>query len=93
MNIYYYKVTKLDVVQFWKNIIHMLLVPAILVVLFKLAALILIDFYQLSAFLAGVIVYTLLYCLLMYFTQMNEYEKNIVKKPLQMIKHKIKKRA
>ena len=91
MNIYYQKVTGLDMLAFWKNILKMLVVPLILVVIFKRFVCQTVDFYHWETFLAGVVAYTLLYCLLMYVTQLNAYEKDLIRKPIQIAVQIIKK--
>lgn len=88
INIYYYKVIKLDVIKFWKDILIMTIkfIPSIIFILM------LMYFIKLDGII-GVIVYgglyTGIYCLNAYFIVMNEYEKNILDKLL--IKLKLKK--
>lgn len=84
MNIYYYKVTGLDVPLFWKNILKMAIIPGLMLV----AGLLLKQFVSLDnwlVFFAGVILYTAVYMILMYLFAMNDYEKDIVRKPAQKI--------
>lgn len=81
MNLYYYKVTQIDIPRFWKNIGSMSVVPALLMA----AGLGWNHFFTLDGwgeFLAGVIVFAAVYCLLMYKTSMNSYEKNVVRAPV-----------
>lgn len=92
MNIYYQKVTGLDIISFWKNILKMMVIPLLLVVLFKRFVCPAVDFYRWETLLAGVVVYTALYCLLMYFTQLNEYEKDLIQKPIQLAVGMLKKK-
>ena len=91
MNIYYQKVTGLDMIAFWKNILHMITVPLLLVLIFKGFINRMVDFYCWKAFLPGVMMYTGLYSLLMYFTQLNAYEKELVWKPIRSVSQIIKK--
>ena len=81
MNIYYYKVTGLDIPRFWVNILRMAVIPgAMLVVgLFVLKHIVLEGW---MPFLMGVAVYTGIYGVLMYCFAMNDYEKDIIRKPL-----------
>lgn len=84
MNIYYYKVTGLDIPRFWGNILRMAVVPGIMLVVGLLAMRHLtLDGWM--PFLMGVAVYTAIYCLLMYCFAMNDYEKDIIRKPLGKI--------
>lgn len=84
MNIYYYKVTGLDIPLFWKNILKMAIVPALMLA----AGLILNHFIAIDnwiTFFVGVILFTAVYAILMYRFAMNEYEKDIIRKPIQKI--------
>jgi hypothetical protein len=84
MNIYYYKVTGLDIPLFWRNILKMAIIPALMLVAgLLLSRVIVIDSWL--TFLAGVCLFTLIYALLMYRFAMNDYEKDIIRKPLQKI--------
>jgi O-antigen/teichoic acid export membrane protein len=84
MNIYYYKITGLDIPLFWKNILKMAVVPAVM-----LAAGLLLNHYvtidNWFTFLAGVMLFTAVYAVLMYLLAMNAYERDIIRKPLQRI--------
>ena len=84
MNIYYYKVTGLDIPRFWGNILCMAIIPGIMLVvgLFVLKHIVLDNW---LTFLAGVMLYTGIYALLMYCFAMNNYEKDIIRKPIQKI--------
>lgn len=87
MNIYYYKVTGLDIPRFWGNILHMAIVPASMMgVGFAIMNHISLDGW--IPFLAGVVVYTGIYCLLMYAFVMNNYEKDIIRNPLRKVFHR-----
>ena len=82
MNIYYYKVTGLDIPLFWKNILRMAVVPGAMLVI----GLILNRFITIGnwfVFCAGVLLFTAIYAILMYLFVMNDYEKDIIRKPLQ----------
>ncbi len=76
INIYYYKVIKLDVIKFWKNIFKMLIryiVPfAFMVLLIRSTNL--TGIYNLVVY--G-IVYTLIYFVVSYFFVFNDYEKKL----------------
>ena len=84
MNIYYYKVTGLDIPLFWKNILKMAVIPGIQMA----AGLFLAERFPLTnwfTFFAGVAAYSIVYALLMYFLVMNDYEKDILRKPLMKL--------
>lgn len=84
MNIYYQKKLNINIVLFWKNIGRMsigLILPIIIGVL-------MMKFTTISSIwmLLGLIIgYSAVYCLSMWFLGLNEYEKNLVKKPLSKI--------
>jgi O-antigen/teichoic acid export membrane protein len=84
MNIYYYRITGLDIPLFWKNILKMAVVPAAM-----FAAGLLLNHYitidNWFTFLAGVMLFTAVYAVLMYLFAMNDYERDISRKPLQRI--------
>lgn len=84
MNIYYYKVTGLDIPLFWKNILKMSVIPSMMLI----AGLLLTRFVRIDnwfIFLAGVILFSAAYAVLMYCFAMNDYEKDIIRKPLQKL--------
>ena len=84
MNIYYYKVTGLDIPRFWDNILRMAFIPAGMLI----AGQFVMKYVTLNSwltFLMGVAVYTGIYAVLMYLFAMNDYEKDILRKPIQKI--------
>lgn len=88
MNIYYHKKCNLDIILFWKAIISLLrgmVLPVFCGILLNF----LIDFSSITAFAMGIAVYTMIYMCSVYFLGMNEYEKNLIKRPLiKVIKRK-----
>lgn len=81
MNGYYYKVIKLDIIQFWKNIVKMT-VPFVLPIIIILLLMHFTDFNGIWNFLIYGGSYTLLFCLTAYSLVMNNYEKTMVDKVL-----------
>lgn len=89
MNIYYYKVTGLDIPLFWKNILKMAIIPgAMLAIGLIVKQFITIDNW--FAFFTGVILFTAVYALLMYRFAMNDYEKDILRKPVKKVLSKFR---
>lgn len=84
MNVYYYRVTGINIPFFWKNIGKMSLVPGIMLAL-GIAFSHRIVLNNWLSFFASVIAYSLIYCVNMYKFVLNRYEKDIVQKPLQAI--------
>lgn len=81
MNIYYYKVTKLDIPAFWANIGKMSIIPAGMTIVgmwgnSKL------DLSSWGMLLVMILLYTAVYSAGMYFFVMNDYEKDVVRKPV-----------
>ena len=77
MNIYYYKKIKIDIIDFWKNIIVMslkLIIPIILILLLM----IFLNSYNFIILISLIILYCLMFAIVCYFLVMNEYEKNII---------------
>ena len=90
MNIYYYKITGINIPLFWKNILKMALVPLLMTV----AGLVLFRFVVVDnwfVFFAGVIIFTVIYAVLMYFLAFNSYEKDVFRKPLKKVVSKFHK--
>lgn len=77
MNIYYYKVTKLNIGKFWKNIGQMTIIPAVLVIAGYWEVNCYIPVKGITRFLVEVIIYTLVFCGLSWKITMNQYEKNL----------------
>lgn len=88
MNFYYYKVTGIDIPLFWKNILRNSIVPVVMMFITLLLSNI-INFYNPLIFILGVCVYTFIYCILSYFFSMNDYEKDIIRKPLMKLYRKL----
>lgn len=81
MNIYYYKVTKIDIPLFWKNIGKLLWIPVGLTIL----GIVLQTWLEINNVLSFVIcgsIYVMLYGILMIKFGFNEYEKEIFLKPV-----------
>lgn len=90
MNIYYYKVTGIDILMFWKNILKMAVVPGILILFFRYIIIPVFNFYNWGLLLIGIISYTALYGILMFFLIMNEYEQNLILKPFRIVLRKVR---
>lgn len=89
MNIYYYKEIKLDIPLFWINILKMSVIPAVMMI----TGLFLVKFIHLNSwitFLSGVLSYTVIYAILMYHYTLNDYEKDLFRKPFFMVMKKIR---
>ena len=91
MNIYYYRVAKLDIPAFWKNIAKMSIVPGCMIVAGLWLVNNVLPMDSLWWLLAWVIVYTAIFAALSWIISMNRYEKdlvwNLLKKFLPERKH------
>lgn len=77
INIYYYKVLKLNVIRFWKNIFKQV-IPFIIPIMFII---LLMKFIVLDSWIGLLFygsLYTLVYILVAYLFSMNDYERRIV---------------
>lgn len=84
MNIYYYKVTKLNISLFWKNIGEMSVIP-VLMIFGGMWVNSILDLDSWGAMALGILIYTGIYSVGMYFIVMNDYEKDVVRKPLNKL--------
>ena len=82
MNVYYYKVTGINIPLFWKNILGMTVIPAGMAIIGVIAKkhFIIKDW---ITFLGCVIVFSGVYVILMYRFSFSEYEKNLFSEPLK----------
>lgn len=85
INIYMHRQCNIDVIVFWKNILRIMIgwIPALLVGVFINCA---FDLTNIYVFAAGVIIYSLVYCMSMWLISMNGKEKDIVKSILHVFK-------
>ena len=84
MNIYYHRQCQVDILFFWKQILRMSvgMLPAVTV---GIAMDLLLDLSPTKILLAGIGVYTLVYCAGMWLLGFNSYEKTLLSKPLKKI--------
>ena len=84
MNVFYARKLGLDIAGFWKSIARLslgLAAPAVL----GACILRFVHFGGIWQFLAGILLYTAVYCASMWLVGMNEEEKQLVRRPLQKI--------
>lgn len=77
MNWYYQKKTGLEMGRFWKEIAEIYLIPICMCVLTIFLSRI-INFYNILIMLIGIVVYTLVYCILIWKFVMNNYERELI---------------
>lgn len=83
MNTYYYRVTKLDIPKFWKNILRMAIVPFGMVLVVWPIANILFHHLSLVSFLTGVAIYSIIFIVLSWKFTMNDYERGLIREILK----------
>lgn len=89
MNWYNHFKVGLDMKYFWKQILSF--TPALIFpLLFGILINIFIDLYSIVNFLGFGIIYVLVFCISMWFVGMNQYEKNLIGKPISMILKRLK---
>lgn len=84
MNIYYSVKQKIDIAEFWREVLKMLVVPLI----FGLAGLAVaryVDFANVGNLAAGIAVFTVLYIPFAWKWMMNDYERGLIAAPLKNI--------
>lgn len=84
MNWYYWKKTGLEIGRFWKELCILYVIPTALCVATLLVSK-RIDFYNIPMMLAGIVVYTLAYFFLSWKFVMNNYEKNLLRGPIEKV--------
>lgn len=92
MNWYYATHTGLEIGRFWKEVSKIYILPVIMcvVTLFLSTC---INFENLWIMLTGIVVYTIIYCVLNFKMVMNEYEKNLLLSPLRPLLGKLHRQA
>lgn len=78
MNIYYHKKCNIDIIRFWKSIIRLSLSMVVPVV----SGFIMVKCFEIVSIIEmaiGITVYTLIYCLSVWFMGMNKFEKDLIK--------------
>ena len=84
INIYYHKKCYINIISFWKNILRMslgLILPIACGILINLY----INIYNILYMFISISIYTVVYCISMWFIGMNNYERNLIKKPLKKL--------
>lgn len=81
MNWYYQRRIGLNMVCFWKRVSKVFIVPLVLCVITCITSLF-VDYYRISVFCWGVMVYTILFCSLNWCYILDSYEKSVILKRL-----------
>lgn len=89
LNIYYHKKVGINMIEFWKNIIKMS-IPVIFVVLFGILLNKFIVSNSIIILVVKIFIYSIVYCIMMWLFGINEYEKDLIRKPLEKIISKVR---
>ncbi len=89
MNIYYHVVLKINVLEFWKQILRMSL-GMVIPILFGIYAFACIDIANNIQFLLLIAIYTIVYGVSMWFLGFNDYEKSLLASPIKKVIRRIK---
>jgi O-antigen/teichoic acid export membrane protein len=84
INIYYQKKCNIDIIAFWKNILRMsigMIIPVVCGILMMRF----IHIQSIWVLLGCVLIYASIYAISMWFLGINQYEKNLLKKPLKKV--------
>lgn len=88
MNIYYFKRVGIDIILFWREIMKMSIVPALL----GIGAWLLLQIIEISNAMSlsiYILIFSAIYLPAIWFTSMNNYERSLLRSPMQKIYHKI----
>ena len=88
MNIYYYKKVKLDMIQFWKEIIK-LSNPIIFALITGVMIKIIINEFGILNLVISIVLFSFSYLILMWNLGLNNYEKNLLRVPFKLIYIKV----
>lgn len=91
MNWYYHFKSGLNVIRFWKMVAPTIVVPIILCIAGLLLSNI-IDFYRPVVLVFSIMIYTAVFCFMVWKLSFNDYEKQLVLRPLEKIRRKIHER-
>lgn len=84
MNIFYQKKIGINIIKFWKNILTMS-IPMIFVIILAIILKTIVPINSVIILVAQIVLYTLIYCLIVYRFSINEYEKQLILKPINKI--------
>lgn len=87
MNIYYNHNCNIDIPFFWKNILRQS-VGLVIPICVGIAIVTFVSINSILVFGICVLIYTLVYCVSMWLLGMNDYEKDLVRKPIKKILHR-----
>lgn len=88
INIYYHKKIHINIINFWKEIIKMS-IPIFIVAILGFLCNFYLSTNSIILFATKIIIYTMIYLVVVWKFSMNDYEKNLIRLPLNKIKGKL----
>mgnify|MGYP005803251431 FL=1 len=84
INVFYQKKVGINMIEFWKNILKMS-IPMIFVIILAVILKTIVPINSVIVLVTQIVLYTLIYCLIIYKFAINEYEKQLILKPINKI--------
>lgn len=84
MNIFYQKKIGINIIKFWKNILTMS-IPMIFVIILAIILKTIVPINSVIVLVSQIVLYTLIYCLIVYKFSINKYEKQLILRPINKI--------
>lgn len=84
MNIYYSIKQKIDIISFWKQIIKMMSAPIVLSII-GLWSSFYFDYNNIITLIIGIVIFSVIYVFLCWCFMMNQYERNLIFKPIHQL--------
>ena len=85
MNIFYHKKVGINIIKFWKNIFKMS-VPIIICICFTIVIKYYMPINSVEILILQILIYTVLYSVFVWRWSMNEYERELIIKPIKKLK-------
>lgn len=87
LNVYYQRKQRINIVRFWKEIMHMSTIPLILIVVGSVVVYF-IDINRISTLVWATVIFAMIYIPLFYYFGMNDYERNLCNGLVGRVLHK-----
>ena len=84
LNIYYHVKVGINMIEFWKNILKMS-IPMIIVFIIGIGINKMVPDKSIIVYGGKIIAYTIVYCISVYLFAMNNYEKDLIRKPINKL--------